>query len=44
MSLMPEQQKIIGTTIIQVVSSLDDTKKNLMLKLIPNNAKKIIGM
>lgn len=44
MSLTPDQQKIIGTTIIQVVNSLDDVKKNLMLKLIPNNAKKIIGM
>ncbi len=44
MSLSPEQQGIIGATIIQAVGGLDDAKRSLMMKLIPDNAKKAIGM
>ncbi len=44
MSLTPEQQRVIGSTIIRAVDSLDDAKGSLMRKLIPDNAKKTIGM
>jgi len=44
MSLTAEQQGTIGATIIRAVDGLDGAKKGLMLKLIPDNAKRIIGM
>ncbi len=44
MSMEKSQQDIIGNTIKQIISSLDESKKSLMLKLIPDNAKKTIGM
>jgi len=44
MSLTAEQQKVIGATIVQAVNGLGGAKKGLMLKLIPDNAKRIIGM
>ena len=43
-SMEGTQQKIIGNTIKGIVLNLDESKKELMLKLIPNNAKKIIGV
>lgn len=44
MSLEASEQRIIGDAIKQAISNLGETKKSLMLKLIPDNAKKIIGM
>ncbi len=44
MSLKSQEQRIIAATIIQSVNSLDDTKKALMQRMIPENAKRIIGM
>ena len=44
MSLDPEQQRIIGSAIIGAVDGLDGRKRGLVLKLIPDNAKRVIGM
>ena len=45
LSMEKSQQKIIGDTIKDIVlNRLDQSKKVLMLKLIPENAKKVIGM
>lgn len=43
-SLDDDQQRIIGATIVHAVSCLDDAKRALMLRMIPDNAKRVIGM
>lgn len=43
-SLDSGQQKTIGSTIRRAVDSLDGPRKDLVLRLIPDNAKKAIGM
>jgi len=44
MSLDSGQQETVGSAIRWAVESLDGPKKSLILKLIPDNAKKAIGM
>ncbi len=44
LSLTPEQQGVVGASLVRAVDCLDDAKRRMMYTLIPNNAKKAIGM
>jgi hypothetical protein len=44
MSLNEKEKSILSKSIIDIISGLDSNKKRIALTLIPDNAKRVIGL